>query len=380
MKKLIIKIAVFAVPILLWFIIEGFLPSNTYTWRPWEAMLFQSVFSMGDFYHPNQEIDMKSVGDLCYQTPYALPKHERWKTDIIGYRNDTYIPDPDILIMGDSYAVGDRITQDSTITNLLKSDLQHPLKVYNITPSEFSVLDYCLNYKKINKPKLLIYIKSERFVPMSLAKYPIPYSPNASKTKLKAELKGNVYFNKLRIFLDKSSRMYSKNWLQSRLSKKKGDGIPGKQGSNMFFLNITTFADDPNLVRSPSDFELSAKRIITYQEYCDSLGIEFLYIPMPNKETVYFENVPYEKQPAYIANLDSVLKENNIKTFNVLQVYNDYKKSNTKLLYHLDDMHWNSNGVQVLSKELAKTIIADYPGLINGENPLNESGIAGTKK
>jgi len=68
-----------------------------------------------------------------------------------------------------------------------------------------------------------------------------------------------------------------------------------------------------------------------------------------------------------MANLDSILKENDVKTFNVLQLYNDYRQSNTKLLYHLDDMHWNPNGVQLVSKEIAKTIIADYPSLINGE-------------
>ena len=377
MKKLIIEIVVFALPVLLWFIIEGFLPSNTYTWRPWEAMLFRSShFAMGDFYHPNEELEMNSVGDLCYHTPFAIPKHEIWKTDIIGNRNDTYITDPDILIMGDSYAVGDRITQDSTITNLLKSDLQNQPKIYNIAPAELSKLDYYLKYKLISKPKLVIFIKSERYIPTTLEKTPDPQSPNSLKSKLKAELKHNATFNKLRVFLDKTFRMYSKNWVHARLSNKKGDGIPGKPGSNMFFWNISSYANDPNLARSPSDFEKSAQRIITYKEYCDSMGIEFLFVPMPNKATVYFENVPYEKQPAFIANLDSVLIGNNVKTVNVLQLYNEYRKSNTKLLYHLDDMHWNPNGVQLVSKEIAKTIVAEYANLPDIESTLTDGKIS----
>ena len=376
MKQLVKKIFIFSIPILVWFFIEGLLPSNTFTMHPWESLLFHSRFAMGDFYHPNEEIEMESVGELCFRTPYARTHYEKWKTDINGFRNDSYVADPDILIIGDSFAVGDRLTQDSTITNLLKSDLQNKLKVYNIAPNEFSKLDYFLKYKLINKPKLVIYMKSERYIPKTLVKHPVPYSPNSLKSRLKAELKNNSVFNKLRVFLDKTFRMYSKNWVQARLSAQKGDGIPGKPGSNMFFWNIASAADDPNVVRSPSDFEKSAQRIITYKEYCDSLGIEFLFVPMPNKATVYFENVPYEKQPDYISNLVLLLNENNVKTYNTLHLFNQYRESHTKLLYHLDDTHWNSNGVQLVSKEIAKTIIAEYANLPDIGSTLTDGKIS----
>ena len=77
-----------------------------------------------------------------------------------------------------------------------------------------------------------------------------------------------------------------------------------------------------------------------------------------------------------MANLDSILKENDVKTFNVLQLYNDYRQSNTKLLYHLDDMHWNPNGVQLVSKEIAKTIIAEYANLPDIGSTLTDGKIS----
>jgi alginate O-acetyltransferase complex protein AlgJ len=85
------------------------------------------------------------------------------------------------------------------------------------------------------------------------------------------------------------------------LSSQKGDGIPGIEGSNMFFFNEENYRHDVNMVK---DFTTDLKRtndiIVSYKEYCDSLGIEFLFIPMPNKATVYYEFVPFKEQPGYI--------------------------------------------------------------------------------
>ena len=77
-----------------------------------------------------------------------------------------------------------------------------------------------------------------------------------------------------------------------------------------------------------------------------------------------------------MANLNSIRNGNNVKTFNVLQLYDDYGKPNTKRLYHLDNMHWNSNGVQLVSKEIAKTITPEYANLPDVESTLTDGELA----
>ena len=74
MKKLIIKVLVFTVPICCWFIIEGILPPSTYTYRPWEALDYQTLFGLGRFFYPNSEIQMESVGELCHHTKNSVSK------------------------------------------------------------------------------------------------------------------------------------------------------------------------------------------------------------------------------------------------------------------------------------------------------------------
>jgi hypothetical protein len=92
--------------------------------------------------------------------------------------------------------------------------------------------------------------------------------------------------------------------------------------------------------------------LISYKKYCDSLGIKFIFMPMPDKETVYYELVPFDEQPDYLNKLDSILNISGVSTINTLKIYNDYRKTNDNLLYHLDDSHWNSNATEIIALEI----------------------------
>jgi alginate O-acetyltransferase complex protein AlgJ len=365
MKRFFITTIVFTIPLLIWVIIEGLLPSYAFTYRPWEALDFQTAFHLDRTFHPNSELRMISVGQLCHHTKYAVKMEETWITDELGNRNNTYIKDPDILIVGDSFAAGCAVTQDSIIANMLFAELDGQMKIYSIAPAEFPELDNYLKSNTITKPKMVVYLKSERYVPRPMKYY---REPSGLKSEIKDKIKGKSVSSHLSIFLDKSLRHYSKNWVHARLSRQKGDGIPGIEGSNMFFFNEENYRHDVNMVK---DFTTDLKRtndiIVSYKEYCDSLGIEFLFIPMPNKATVYYEFVPFKEQPGYILKLDSMLRAENVKTINSLKLYNDYRKSNNELLYHLDDTHWNSNAIRIVSEEAAKTIISALHNYLDRE-------------
>lgn len=357
MKKFAFNILVFIIPVLCWFTIEGLLPTNTFTIRPWESLDFQTRFDLGRNFYPNNKLQMESVGELAHHTKYAIHINETWITDKFGNRNDSFIEDPDILLIGDSNVVCEGVTQDSTFSNQLKSELGNQFKVYNIASSPFAIIDYYLKVKFIKKPQMIIYIRSERYVPRPLLEYS---ETNSLKSELKTTLINNSTFSDLCIFMDKSLRQYSIKWLKARILDKKGLGKPGIKGSNMWFLDTEYLKNEKHLVYELNDVYKISDNILSYKDYCDSLNIEFIYVPIANKSSVYYDFVPLEQQPDdHLFLLDSILVANNVNTVNTLKLFNVYRERNTDLLYQLDDPHMNSNGINIVSRELAKIIKAN---------------------
>ena len=131
------------------------------------------------------------------------------------------------------------------------------------------------------------------------------------------------------------------------MTKSTGIGIQGNPTTdieNMFFLNGKKQHYHYDRINEVS------KTILHYKKYCDSIGVEFIFLPLPNKESVYYENVPFNYQPNYLFKLDSILTQNGIYTLNTLKIFNDIRDS--VLLYHIDDTHWNTNGVNIVADKL----------------------------
>ena len=160
MKRFISRFLIFILPFSV-LISEPFLPIDIFAYRPWEALLFKSNHTMP--FYPYQTLDNLSVGDLCHHTQFAIEKKESWITDKLGYRNNTFIEKADVLLIGASSIVGSSITQDSTITNLLKGKLNS--NVYNIAPARFVNFIDLLNQDVIKKPKTIIFSIAERIIP-----------------------------------------------------------------------------------------------------------------------------------------------------------------------------------------------------------------------
>jgi len=333
MKKFLINIALFSLPVLLLFS-EAFLPLDFFSYRPWEALMY----SHSDYlmpYYPKAGLTMDSEGDLCHHTENAIEKNERWVTDSLGYRNNQFISNPDILIIGDSFIVGSSLTQDSTLGDVLNRMFGAEKSVYTMSPSPFIDFVRIVNSGKIEKPKTVIYSNVERSIPKPLDKSqfadPVHNPSNLS------------------ILKDRATRMYSLNYLYARVTGKNGPGVVGVN-DEMFFLNGTNQEYLYDRIEEVRD------NIITYKKYCDSIGVEFIYMPMPNKETVYYERVPYDKQPDYINQLSEMLIKKGVNVVNTLEIFKTEREQSKQLLYQLDDTHWNSNGVRVIAEELRSTV------------------------
>ena len=97
MKKFFVKIIIFVLPFS-FFLSEGFLPLNTFTYRPCEALLYSTKKGVGFPFYPNHKLNMFSVGDLLHHTELGIRKYENWITDKLGYMNDNFIEKPKIVL------------------------------------------------------------------------------------------------------------------------------------------------------------------------------------------------------------------------------------------------------------------------------------------
>lgn len=346
MKRFLKKTFFFAfLPVLIIGTTEAILSPTFFTYRSGEGLQYKSgmVPHFGHF-HTNSKAEMIAQGDLCFYTKYSKRIKEFWQIDDLGYRNDSVIQKPDILIIGDSFIGGHNSTQSELFSKILAEALGENVRIYNMAIATLSQFDKLLKMGILKKPKLIIYESVERICPPLFE----PYTNN-----IIADIKGNIEKKfeelKLSVPLDKSLRFYSIEWLRSRIRGLHGFGVPSVDTSLFFFKGKEQRHDE-------SEFTATIAAIKSYKKYCDEQGIAFLYFPMPDKESVYYEQVPFEKQPDFLLRIDSAIKQEKIPIINSLQIFNDYRKQNTEMVFHADDTHWNLNGKKLIAREMAKQI------------------------
>ena len=344
MKNFLIKVVSFLIiPSICWAFLEAVLPITFFTHRHYEALPFQTGVPHRTDFYPSTKTDMMAEGDLCYHTSKSILKNEFWITDKLGFRNNEFIEKADILFIGDSFTQGCSLGQDEIISNRVKDKLGAGIKVYNMAPCSFSSYERFVNTGIIKKPRLIIYSIVERVVPEMMSDY------NASmNSKFKSKVIDFFEIGNMNVYIDKVFKHFSINSIQAWIHDSKGIGVPAKGNPNMFFMKGVSQK------HSEQDLYKTAGVVTSYKRYCDSLGIKFIFIPMPDKETVYYELVPFGKQPDYLRKLDSLLGKAGVTTINTLKIYNNYRRINKELLYHFDDSHWNSNATELISKHIAE--------------------------
>ncbi len=344
MRNLVLKFGLFILPIIIIPIFETFfLPVNFFNYRTWEALAFmnKNYKSEGPFY-PNYQIEMDEEGDLAFHTPQAILQKTKWITDEIGYRNNQFIKNPDILLIGDSFFAGSSLDQSETLNNQLLSKLDSTGSIYTMAPASFKDFHSLYSRNIIHKPKTIIYSIVERNTPEVFDIY-----NQIKQTNNTIKIKQSSFVSSIKSYSDRFTRLYFKEWVFAKIHNKKGPGISSNINPSFYFLK----GKESNN-KNETDLIYTINAIKSYKLFCDKNGIEFIFIPMPNKETVYYDLVPFDEQPNYLFKLDSAMQVNGIKTINPLKTYNEERKTSSELLYKLDDTHWTSKAVDCIAKEI----------------------------
>lgn len=365
MKKFRRRLLLFlSVPLLI-VLTECILPPQTFTFREWEALAnYYPYFAYGDFY-PDQQISMTEYGDLGRHTPYEIPKQTTWKTDALGYRNEKYIVNPDIILTGDSFFAGSSLTQDSIVGYQLQrmlDTIRPGSTVYNMAPEGFEKLNYYLRSGIFQKPKIILFEMLERNIPQL-------YTSNLEEgLSFKNRLRNRIinflpyqvpmYMDRiiklslLRYVSAKINPAEWKNHTASAVALKKENLLHPKM---LFYKNG---AQDDN--DRPEVYSNAVTVLRSYKTYCEKRNIQFIFVALPDKETVYYDQVDKDrKQPVFLFKLDSILRKNNISTVDVLTTYNQYRNAKPgEVLYQYDDTHWNAAGVRIATQALAGKIVS----------------------
>ena len=158
MKRFLRKTVLFVlVPAIILCFIDAVLPPTFFSYRSAEGIQYKSgIVPHFGYFYPNTTSEMLAQGDLCFHTKYRQYRKEVWHIDALGFRNDSVLQDPDIIIIGDSFIGGFNGTQDELFSKQLDTALGGGVKIYNMAPSTVSNFDKLLKTGLLKKPKLII--------------------------------------------------------------------------------------------------------------------------------------------------------------------------------------------------------------------------------
>lgn len=356
MRKFLSKSALFLLAFVLVIGIELFiLPIDFFTFRVWEAIVVRKhrkLFS-GQFY-PGMEITKIEEGDLAPHTRFAMKKKVKWITDQYGYRKrDTYLQKHKIVIVGESNIAGSSLTQEEILSEVLEDQLK--VSTYPYAP--VSGINSFLKEERFikNSPDIVIFARIERELMDLDALKPIRAKRFFSKFKRK--FRENRMTQSLAIQLDRISKMIMLHYFRASLrrgittAKHSGpEPVFSQYGPILFFQGRRVNEDV-----SKEKLNKAIEVIKSYNEAVRSRGMRFIFLPIPNKENIFYEYLG-TKRPVFLEQLIFGLKSYGVETIDTQRAFEEAFQKEQVLLYHTDDTHWNGNAVKIAANLLARMI------------------------
>ncbi|UCS91931.1 hypothetical protein KZP23_14490 [Echinicola marina] len=344
MKVFFKKIGLLMIPALLLGIVDVFvLPHTFWTYRFWEGISYhKDLLTYGKFYQ-SQSLVMCERGDLSDGVDSISYSLNEWITDEYGFRNDEFIGKPDIVLLGDSFVVGTGLDQSELLSKQLSRLFGDRIKVYNMAPVPLRTLDIMVKKGLIEKPDILVYEFVEEM-------FPEPFVPYLSGKydAIKVPISAWVNASQINMIWDKLIRLHWVHYFQHKILDEK---LQYPNIGDMYFYKGEAYRPFDENGRLQT-----LKSLKGYQEYCEQNGIELIVMPLPLKETVYFEDIQRPDLPQYLEGIHAGLDSLGIHHIKVLEAMLERGGE----YYQKQDTHWNAEGVS-LAAELLKNKIGLGP-------------------
>jgi len=332
-------------------IAAAFLPLNYFSFRFWEALMVKKrIVFTGPFY-PLQKVSMTEEGDMGHGTPYAVEKKVYWETDRYGYRKNDSNGHSDVVVIGDSNIAGSSLTQEDIFSEVLQCRLKR--SVYPYAPNNIN--NFIQDTRFItNPPKVVILEIIERDI---FSHEQIQIKPSAKltiKTKIKSltsSLQNSVnrYAVKTALVLDRIQKRELLNYIKAQIEPQ----TIGVRYQDMFFLQGKKAA----ISAKDSEIQNTVKIISAYNDYFRKKNILFIYMPIPNKETIYYDLLPEKPKFTILKQVLQGLKQSGVPTIDLLRAFESFKHDGGNP-FQVDDTHWNAMGVKIAADLAANMVQA----------------------
>jgi len=324
---------------------------NAFTFRTWEAVASVRVLS-GPFY-PDVRIRMEEQGELAHHTEHAVPKWVEWHTDMYGFRNtpsDTIACE--LILVGDSNIVGSASSQSETLASQVQQEVG--IKTYSYAPS-IDFRTFLRDPLRLDlQPRVVVFSIIERYLG---GPDPLPYltdtlSSMSPTLVFRRQLERWPIWRRLAVHLDRSLKLSLLYYCRARIEGSQSHGVQSPVEPEQFFLE-----GRKALARSEAgDIDGIVDAVASYSGYLHNIGVRFIFMPIPNKETILSGQLGAPSPPELIPEVVKRLRQMGVEAID-LQGPFLRESGRGESLYHLDDAHWNSRGISIAKDQLALEIL-----------------------
>lgn len=343
-KKLLLKLSLLLLPFLIWPVIEVFvLPINFFTFRVWETLVVNKLLVMAGPFYPNMYVKMEEEGELAPRTKYAEKRIVEWYTDEWGYRNrDTK---SEVLLIGDSNVTGVKLTQEETLAEVLER--MTGKEVYSFAPGTVNRFLATDRLHEQNPPEVVIVASIERRIPELPA-----VGANGINSKIRnftgEIINASPFLTFMSVNIDRITKLSLYQYTLGNLNRQFGNKEYYNYG-NEFFLE----GEDANREFTEEEIQYFADVIEGYKKAIEERGYQFLFLPIPNKENIYYKLLPSKKKPTMLPRLMTELKKRNIAYVDTQTSFEQLYNEKGIALYPVDDAHWNEVAVETAAALVA---------------------------
>jgi len=327
------------------------LPYNLFYFRFEEALkVYRLRYPLTGPFYPLQKLTMDEEGDMGHGTQFAINKTSYWETDRYGYRKADSTATPDLVVIGDSNIYGNGLTQSDIFSEVLQRKLQR-----SVYPYANGYINGFIHNKRFvsTPPKVVILGMVERDILSDNKRLQLNADDLSLKLRIKSKLISlpridDKYLTQTAILLDRLLKAELFHYFKAKL-------VPTTMGvryHDMFFLQGT------KAPVTAKDYEIinTIEIISEYNDYFKKKDILFIYMPIPNKETIYYDLLPSKPEFTILRRVLQGLKQAGVPTIDLLSAFESYKQNGGNP-YQIDDTHWNAAGVKIAADLAADKIL-----------------------
>lgn len=137
------------------------------------------------------------------------------------------------------------------------------------------------------------------------------------------------------------------------------DGVIDGTDGWLYYMDSLDDYLGKNMLEDRELFNISHS-LALMQEYAGKKGVSFLFVPVPNKNTLYGENMPYyyRSRVSEESNRKRLLAYLDSEGVNYLNL-TDFFKKKKEILYHKTDSHWTNRGAALAADEIFSVLGKD---------------------